>query len=239
MSRSVKNLLTLGLALGLVNVVLAQGKQQAIFGPGSLLFHPDVQQELKLSKEQTGKLEEVLGKVMTKYTPDFEKFAKTPPTPEEVQKIQIALHEDSNKAIAGVLDDKQYRRFKQIGWQMLGIGSLLDPDMQKELKLSDEQKKKLEDIGKDAAKKGLELNKKLQSDEQSKKGEDPAERAKRYRQAKEQYDAINKEAETKAHEVLTEDQKKGYKEAMGEKFTVKPVLPPTPPPPPPPPAKKP
>jgi hypothetical protein len=213
MSRTVKTLLTLGLALGLVNVVLAQGKQQAIFGPGSLLFHPDVQKELKLSKEQTGKLEEVLGKVMTKYTPDFEKFAKTPPTPEEVQKIQLALHEDSNKAIAGVLDDKQYRRFKQIGWQMLGIGSLLDPDMQKELKLSGEQKKKLEDIGKDAAKKGLELAKKRET-------------------SKEKYDAITKEAETKAHEVLTEDQKKGYKEAMGEKFTVKPVLPPTPPPPP-------
>ncbi len=210
MSRLLKAALSVGLTLGLLSVAFGQGKPPAILGPGSLLFNPDVQKELKLTKEQSGKLEEALGKLATKYQAEFVKFIKAPPTPEDVQKLQLAIHEDSNKVIAGVLDGKQYKRFKQIGWQMLGMGSLLDPEMQKELKISDEQKKKLEDIGKEAAKQGLEL---------AKKGE----------RSKEKYDAITKEAETKANEVLTADQKKGYKEAMGEKFNfTPPASPPVP-----------
>ncbi len=126
MARALKLTLTLCLAVGLTSIALGQQQQQqpAIFGPGAILFSPDVKKELKLSDEQLDKLKGALGKVMAKYKDDFAKFQKAPPSPEEAQKIQKALNEDNHKAIAGVLDAKQLKRFQQIIWQINGIGRL-------------------------------------------------------------------------------------------------------------------
>ena len=212
MSRTLKATWTLCLAMLPTGLVVAQEQPKPIIGVGTMLFHPDVQKELKLSDEQLGKLKDVLGKVMTKYEGDFAKFQKAPPSPEEAEKVSKALTEDSQQAIAGVLDAKQVKRFKQILWQSIGITSLLDPEVQKELKLSDEQTKKLTEIFKESGKKWLEMVKKPEPEEKFK--------------------ALIKELEDQATGVLTEEQQKSYKELKGPKFEL------SPPPPPPPPKKQ-
>lgn len=200
MTQTWKATLTLGLAVALTSSVLAQGQPpQLIPGPGSLLFTPDVKKELKISDEQTGKLKEALEKVAAKYKDDFAKWAKKQPSMEEQQKVMKGLHTDSFEAIRGVLDAKQLKRFRQIEWQLSGSGALLDPEMQKELKLTDEQKKKLDSIIAD-------MNKKFQ------------EMFKNQETSREKYEAVGKETEGKLNGVLTEEQQKNYKELKGPKF---------------------
>ncbi len=77
--------------------------------------------------------------------------------------------------------------------------ALEDPELQKELKLSEEQKKKLDTILNDGIKKMEELQKKRE-------------------QAREKYEAVLKEIEEKANGVLSEEQKKNLKDLRGPPF---------------------
>src|SRR5262249_6157697 len=136
------------------------------------------------------------------------KLEQMPPK-ERSTKIEVLI-KDSQKAIAGVLDAKQLKRFQQIQWQLAGMGALLDPDLQKELKLSGEQKKKLDDIFNDANKKADEM-------------------AKNREGSQEKFQALFKDVEKKANDVLTDEQKKSLKELKGPKFEfARPAPPPQP-----------
>src|SRR5215472_6741883 len=137
-----KGALVLGLALAMASVAHAQRGRG--FGPGAMLQNESVQKELKLTDEQKTKLREALEKVRDNHKDDLAKLRDL--SNEERQKLLRTVAEESQKAIAGVLDEKQMKRFKQIGWQASGANALNDPDVQKTLKLSDEQKKKLQDI---------------------------------------------------------------------------------------------
>lgn len=207
MARALKEILTLSLALGLTSIALGQQQdrqqpqqpqQPSVLGP---FASPDVQKELKLSEEQIGKLKDALNKVLEKHRDDFAKFQQM--SPEEQQKQMMALNEDHKKAVAGVLDAKQWKRYKQFQWQMDPIGALQDPDLQKELKLSDEQKKKLAGIFSEAQKKAREMSQKP-----------PATRE----EAQTRYEAFRKDLETKTNDVLNDEQKKNLKEMMGPPF---------------------
>lgn len=198
MARKLMGLLILTLVLGLTSFALAQ-QQAGAGGPGGLLFNPDVKKDLKISEEQAGKLRDALSKVMNKYKGDFEKFEKNPPSQKDAEKMMRAFQADSEKAIASVLDAKQLKRFRQIEWQLNGVGSLQDPELQKELKLTDEQKKKLEDIFREAGQKFQQLQQRRET-------------------AGEKYQAVMKETDDKANGVLTDEQKKRLKEAQGPKF---------------------
>ena len=201
MARALKETLTLCLALGLTNIALAQGQdrqlppQLSVLGP--VLSLPDVQKELKLSEEQIGKLKEALGKVRDKYKDDFTKFAQM--SPEEQKKKMKELSKDGNKVMAGILDAKQLKRFRQIEWQMAGVGALGDPQLQEELKLNDEQKKKLDGVFKDAEKRMQEM---IRSRESS----------------PEKFQAFFKDLEKKANDMLSEEQQKNLKELKGPPF---------------------
>jgi predicted nucleic acid-binding Zn-ribbon protein len=200
MARALKEMLTLCLALGLTSFAWGQGQfQPSVLGP--VLSNPEVQKELKLSEEQIGKLKDALNKVIEKYKDDFAKLQKM--SPEEQQKKMRSLIDDSHKAMAGILEAKQMKRLKQIEWQIAGVNALQDPDLQKELKLSDEQKKKLDGLFTDANKKVQQL---LQTRETS----------------REKYEAVVKELEEKANGLLNEEQQKNLKESKGPKFDFSP-----------------
>lgn len=203
MARALKEILTLSLALGLTSIALGQQQdrqqpqqpqQPSVLGP---FASPDVQKELKLSEEQIGKLKDALNKVLEKHRDDFAKFQQM--SPEEQQKQMMALNEDHKKAVAGVLDAKQWKRYKQFQWQMDPIGALQDPDLQKELKLSDEQKKKIDNLFNDANKKMQDMRKGRES-------------------SPEKYQAVVKDLEKKTNDVLTEEQQKNLKELKGPPF---------------------
>jgi hypothetical protein len=199
MIRSLTGIGTLGLVLGLTSIAGGQDRQQPKEPPvlGPVLSRPDVQSELKLSEEQISKLKEALGKVTEKYKDDLAKFARM--SFEERVKKMMEISRESNKAMGNVMDAKQIKRYRQIEWQMAGIGALGDPELQKELKLGDEQKKKINNIA-------IEFEKKLY--EMSTNSE----------ASQEKYVALIKDFQKKTSEVLTEEQHKSFKELMGPPF---------------------
>jgi hypothetical protein len=196
---ALKAALTLGLAVGLMTAAYAQGQGRGGSGPGGLLTNPGVKKELKLTDDQVKKVEDALAKVQDKHKDDFARFREM--SREERQKTMRAFAEDYNKAVAGVLDANQMKRFKQIQWQLAGFGALEDPEVQKTLKLSDDQQKKLTVIFEESGKKMQELF-----------------RGGNVEGGREKFDKIRKETEEKANGVLTDEQKKQWKEMQGEPF---------------------
>ncbi len=196
---AVKGALTLCLMVGLMAAAQAQGPQRGGPGPGGLLMNPDVKRELKLTDDQLTKLQDALGKVQDKHKDDFARFREM--SNDERQKVIRSISEDYNKAVAGVLDEKQMKRFKQIQWQIAGVGALEDPEVQKALNLSDDQKKKLVAVFEDANKKAQDLF-----------------RSGNVEGKRDEFEKLRKDAEDRAYNVLTEEQKKKWKEMQGEPF---------------------
>lgn len=189
--------LVLGLALAMASVAQAQRQGGRGFGgPGFLLTNPGVQKELNITDDQKTKLREAMEKVREDNKDIIAKGFQGM-TREDREKLAKA----SNEAIDKVLDKTQMKRFKQIQWQVNGANALNDPEVQKALKLNDEQKKKLQDIFADSNKKMRELF-------QGGNAEG----------AREKFQEIRKETQEKANGVLTDEQKKTWKEMQGAPF---------------------
>jgi hypothetical protein len=110
------------------------------------------------------------------------------------------------KAVAEVLNDKQMKRFRQIELQVRGTQAFVkDETLKKQLKLTDSQTKNIEEILADSQKEVAELFKEAKG-------------AGGFKGLGEKMQGINKEAKEKVMGVLTAEQKKQYKELVGEEF---------------------
>ena len=196
---AMKGALTMCLAVSLMAAAQAQAPPRGGPGPAGLLMNPDVKKELKLTDDQLTKLQDALGKVQDKHKDTFTKFREM--SDADRRKAIRSFTEDYNKAVASVLDEKQMKRFKQIQWQLAGIGALEDPEAQKTLKLSEDQQKKLAAVFEDSGKKMQDL---------FKGGNVEGKR--------EEFEKIRKDTEDRAYNVLTDEQKKQWKEMQGEPF---------------------
>jgi hypothetical protein len=115
---------------------------------------------------------------------------------------QLAKLPDAvEKALSEVLDKDQLKRLHQIQLQLRGPQAFADPKVQQALKFTDKQKDEVKTILSDAKKeidsleKGPTMFKEMQN--------------------------INKAAAEKATGVLTDTQKKAWKDMQGEKFEIK------------------
>ena len=107
------------------------------------------------------------------------------------------------KALAGVLTADQAKRLKQIEIQQRGTGAFADPKIAEKLNLSDEQKKDVKTLLEDSRKEMGELFKGGFAG-----GGDNFKKIA----------ALRKETEEKIKDVLTADQKKTWKQMVGEEF---------------------
>jgi len=124
---------------------------------------------------------------------------------EQVEKLPGAVM----KAVATVLNDKQMKRFRQIELQVQGPQAFVkDQTLRTELKLQDSQVKNIEEILAETKKETDEIMK------EAKGGGGGG----GFKGIQEKLQGINKEAKEKVMGVLTADQKKQYKELVGEEF---------------------
>jgi Spy/CpxP family protein refolding chaperone len=169
-------------------------------GGGSLITNASVQKEIKLTDDQVEKVKKVAEDVKTKFKDS--KLGKDA-TPEERLTQRKKVSAETNKLLADVLKADQLKRYKQIELQQFG---LTDPDAQKELKLSDEQKDKIKKISEDTNEKRREIFKDAKGD---------------FKGAMEKMTTLNKETSDKQGAILSDDQKKQWKEMTGDAFEVK------------------
>jgi hypothetical protein len=113
------------------------------FGPTFLVFRANVQKELGLADSQKQRVNERLAETLGHAMQFFKDLDEG--TPGEREKklgpYRQRVQEKLAKFLRGNLDAKQLRRLRQIELQQHGLFALGQPEVQKELKLADEQRR--------------------------------------------------------------------------------------------------
>lgn len=210
-----KAALAFGLAACLSTTANAQGPGRGGFGGGAaLLSNKEVQKELKLTDEQIEKADKAGAEMREKMTEKFQDLRdlEAGERREKMASLQKEMAAESKKVAEEILKPEQAKRLEQISLQFAfqqgGALALANPEIQAKLKITDEQKNKLKDLSDDMNEKRRELGQSAQD------GGDPQEMAKKRQ-------ALQKEGAEKVMSLMTDDQKKTWKELTGEPFEVR------------------
>ncbi|MHB8898989.1 MAG: hypothetical protein ACYC6Y_09605 [Thermoguttaceae bacterium] len=182
------------------------GSRNSLLG---LLGREQVQQELKLTEEETAKVKEVVDKLRDEMRTQYQALENTDPAERRAKLTQLSeeLDEKVREQLRDVVPREKMMRLYQIRMQVRPVSeSLASRFAAERLKLTDEQKAKLEEIKKDMQTKQSDLFGKARSGGSDRSG------------IFQQMRDIQTEADQKALGVLTEEQKKSFEEMKGAKF---------------------
>jgi hypothetical protein len=210
-----KVLMTAALAAAFVSITLAQGRGQfggrMMVSEATLLASKDIQSELKLTDAQKEKLTKLTEKIAADRKDTFGggkgKFDK-----EAFAKVQ----EEANKATAEFvkmeLKPDQAKRLKQLtlqaSVQFNGPEVFTRDEVQSELKFTEKQREIAKTVAGDTQKDAKELR--------DAAGKDKDKQA----AAREKVQKLNQEGSEKVTTTFTDDQKKTWKEMLGDKFEI-------------------
>lgn len=214
-----------------------------MFGGGAMSAYSMIstnkvlQEEIKVTEEQKTKIEDALKPINAKRNEILGiaggqpgqrgqrgqggQGGQRPMLSEEQRKEReeklAKLTEETKKAVEGVLESKQAKRLSEINYQLMGFAAFTNKEVQEKLKIDDTQKEKLKAISEEYTKDSAELRR--DAPRFGRPGQQPSDED---RQKMEEYnkkrDALRKEAEDKATGVLNDEQRKAWKELLGEKF---------------------
>jgi Spy/CpxP family protein refolding chaperone len=193
--------------------------------PIQLLQNPQVKSELKLTDDQITKLKEIesglLASVTTSSKAIKEKYKTIEALPkdkqdaekkklaDDIEKGLATLTKDSQAKVGKVLTPEQDKRAKEILLQKFDFGIITKDDFATELKLTDAQKKQLNDIV------GQMRTKTIGAWEIPDK-EDAAKRDKTLTENRKRMEAVMKESNQQAKAVLTPEQLKTLETLKGK-----------------------
>ncbi len=203
----------MALACGVVALMAApalaqQGRGGRGFGGGAaLLSNKSVQKELKATDEQAEKLNTFAREMMEKQREEFQNLRDLSQEErrEKMQELARAHTAELVKGMGGFLKPEQVKRFQEIQLQQAGAGAFSSPRVQESLKLTDDQQSKFREIT-DAS--GESMREAFQGAQSDREG------------AMKKIGEVRKQATEKAVAVLTDDQKKAWKDMTGEPFQV-------------------
>ncbi len=192
-----------------------------------VLTNKDLQEELKVTDDQKGKLKDVTAKQEDLNKKQRELFAGgTRPDMDKMQEMQkerTALTEEVKKATDEVLTADQKKRFKQIEIQALGVRAFANADVVKELKITDDEKTALKEISDAFTKERTDLAKELGVAVPGARGGRPAAGATppdadKVAEFAKKSKPLADAALEKSVKALSADQQKQWTEMIGTKF---------------------
>jgi Spy/CpxP family protein refolding chaperone len=184
---------------------LAQLPPGGRFGDDSgLLLNKGVQDELKLTEDQKTKIRDAVGVVREKYGDDLMK-AREAKDREKGREVLQKMATDLHKAAVEILNPEQRKRLKEIHYQTASPALFTHHDVQKELTLTDKQKEEIKRVVEEYNKESREIRE---------GGEKGVEAIKKRTEAR-------KESLEKIKGMLTDDQKKAWKELTGAPFELR------------------
>jgi Spy/CpxP family protein refolding chaperone len=124
-------------------VVLMAGSVSAQGDPG-LLRNKAVQKELKITEEQAKKLDGFFDELGAKEREAEQKFAQS--SPDEQSKMREEMRALATERLNEILKPEQFKRFEQVELQRASYLVFGSPKIQEDLKLTDEQKAKIDAI---------------------------------------------------------------------------------------------
>jgi hypothetical protein len=206
-----KALVTFGLVAALSGPVMAQGRGgfggMGGGGPVALLGNPGVQKELKLDSAQVEKATTLATETREKMMGLRDQLTGLEGQELMTKRQELAkpINEAAMKTVAGFLKPEQVKRLSQIELQQRGGNALSDPAIAKKLGVTDEQASKVKTILADSQSEMRELFQSAGDDRQA---------------AMAKVQTLRKETNSKVMALMTEDQKKTWKEMTGEPFEV-------------------
>jgi Spy/CpxP family protein refolding chaperone len=231
MLRLLKTTMILTLMCLLVGPALAQERGQGRGGrgggfgggPGMLIQNSSVQKELKLSDDEIKKIKEAVDGINSKHQEERAALRNLQGDErrEKGQELGRKVTEETNQALASILTPEQSKRLKEITLQQEGARAFNGEEVQKALKLTDDQKDKIKTINEDAAKDMRELFPQGGRRGAGGAGGGGAVDAATFKEMQTKMAAIRKETLDKVTSVLTDDQKKAWKDMTGAPFEVK------------------
>jgi Skp family chaperone for outer membrane proteins len=201
--------LALGAVALLSSSALAQGGRGfgGMGGGSMLLTNKSVQDELKVTEDQTSKLTTFAAEMQTKQREAFQGLQDLSDDERrtKVAEVTKTMQADLKKGLAEILKPEQAKRFEQIQTQQMGASAFAMPRVSEALKITDDQKTKFQEINQAMMAQMTELRPQLQDDREGtmKKMAD-----------------VRKESTDKAMALLTAEQKTAYKELTGKTFTL-------------------
>lgn len=211
-----KAILAFGLVAALSGSAMAQrpgggfGGGMMMMGGGgvNLIANESVQKELKLDDSQVEKAKGVAEELRGKMRESFSALQdlEGPERMKKAQELNRTTTEEGMRALGAFLKPEQLKRFKEIVLQQRGPAVLTDPAVAKKLDVTDEQSGKILAI--------LAEGQTAMREARESAGDDRA-------AAMEKFRSVQKETGEKIVGVLTDSQKKEWKEMTGEPFEVK------------------
>jgi gas vesicle protein len=195
--------LTVGALALLASPALAQGRGGSGGGAAGFLMAPNVQKDLKLTDTQVKKVQETLREIAERHQGDYTALRDASP---DVRWTKIAtLNETVSDEVKSALSfsAEQSKRFDQIGLQAHGLNSFATRCVDDKLKLTDDQKSKIREIA-EATRSSFASASDRDSSEQERTD------------ARNKRAAAHKENMAKVQSLLTDDQKQGWQELIGE-----------------------
>jgi hypothetical protein len=182
-------------------------------GYSALLTNESVQKELRLDEGQVAKVKDAVKTVTDKYKDETAKVRELQGDERRTKQQELTkeVTADTLKAIGEILKPDQLQRLDQIRLQASGYRAFSRPEVQSALKLTDEQKENIKTITDDAAKALQALGG---------GGQGSGRRRNQGGQGNSQRTAIQKETMDKIGSVLTDPQKKTWKDMTGDPFTL-------------------
>ncbi|MCS6860447.1 MAG: hypothetical protein NZT92_09030 [Abditibacteriales bacterium] len=208
--------MTVALAVAVAAPSWAQGRGQGRFGgafggPGGVVLQlvrmPEVQAELKLTDEQKVKLQQVGQELLQSGRELLQGLRDL--SPEEREKRRQEFQAETTKRINAVLNEEQRKRLRQLVLQRQGVAIIAqDEEVAQQLKVTNDQKLKIQDIVRAANEERRAL---LQGGfGGGGGGVSPEMRAR--------MNEITRKTNEKIEAVLTDEQKKQWKEMCGAPF---------------------
>lgn len=173
-------------------------------GPGQLVAQKSVQEELKLDEEQVKKVTDMMQKMREEMRNAFQPGGDR----EAMGKAMREMAEKTDAMLKEVLKPDQHKRLKQISWQLMaknqGLTAVLsNPEVAKELNITDDQKETLQAIQQDMREAMREMFQGGGGDREA---------------MQKKMEEFRKSNDNKITKMLSDEQKSKWKEMIGAEF---------------------
>jgi hypothetical protein len=183
-----------------------------------LLALPAVQKELELLDDQQAQLRKIEEELRVRIAEVVGQIDPRTAEPEELALLREKIQKNEGewrawlqKKVADVLLPHQHERLKQIALQARGMAIVRDPEIAKELRITDEQLAEMDRIQRQVKADGDRIKKQLGDLFKGKEGGELR---------KEQEAALRKDAEEQIRAVFTREQTRRLERLLGKPFDV-------------------
>jgi len=202
-----KLVLTLGALALLASPAWAQGRGGFGAGAAGFLMAPNVQKDLKLTDAQVKKVPETLREIRERHQDAYSALrdASADVRLTKMATLNETVSDEVKKALS--FSAEQSMRFDQISLQAHGLQAFANPTVEEKLKLTSGQKSKIREI--------MEATRTASAGAFNKDASEQERTDARNKRA-----ATQKENMTKVQALLTDGQKKAWKELTGERIEI-------------------